>query len=296
MKFSEDTLAVWTKPPSETEEEKLVHSINMVKKAVSESYYSDELKIFGQGSYANNTNVKLNSDIDINIHYPGIFNYFIPKEYNKSDFGISDSDYTYGEYRNDIYEALARKFEPSSIKRKNKCFKILGNSYRIMTDVIPTIGYRKYHSSDHYDEGTCLISEDNRLIINFPLQHIENAKLKNENTLRRYKKLTRILKKIRYKLEEDSNSTNESITSFLLECLLWNIPNHIFVNQLTWTDRLEETIKYLYTKTVGENPECINWNEVSDLLPLFGEDRKWTIAAINSYMIILWDYLGFRDE
>ena len=67
-KFTEDTLNNWRQQPSDTEESKLNNAERMVKEALKES---DELKsknidVFGQGSYPNNTNVKLNSDIDIN--------------------------------------------------------------------------------------------------------------------------------------------------------------------------------------------------------------------------------------
>ncbi len=71
--FSEDTLSNWIKPPSDSEETKLSNSERMVKKALSEDpvLSNKSIEVFGQGSYANDTNVRLNSDIDINVRYRG---------------------------------------------------------------------------------------------------------------------------------------------------------------------------------------------------------------------------------
>ena len=63
--FTEEQLVNWHKPASATEDERINHAINMIKSAIKNSDDFDSLtyEIFVQGSYGNNTNVKLNSDI-----------------------------------------------------------------------------------------------------------------------------------------------------------------------------------------------------------------------------------------
>ena len=48
---------------------------------------------------------------------------------------------------------------------------------------------------------------------------------------------------------EDGESVNGNITSFLLECLVWNVPDWIFNGHKTWTDRLENSILFLIGPT-----------------------------------------------
>lgn len=81
-RFSEDALLNWTKPPSDSEETKLSNSERMVKEAINEdpTLSSKSTEVFGQGSYANDTDVRLNSDIDINVRYTGGFYYDLPPE------------------------------------------------------------------------------------------------------------------------------------------------------------------------------------------------------------------------
>jgi hypothetical protein len=68
-----------------------------------------------------------------------------------------------------------------------------------------------------------LISDASDAVLNYPKQHIFNAIQKNHLTHKRFKRLTRILKKIRYRMIADGFSVDDGITSFLLGSLLWNV-------------------------------------------------------------------------
>ena len=188
--------------------------------------------------------------------------------------------------------ALVNKFE-SDVKRKNKCIVIEGNTYRVGADVVPTWKYKRYSNDKTFIEGICFFADSHERVINFPIQHIENGKLKNSQTKRRFKRLTRIFKRIQTKMIEDGESVNQNITSFLLECLVWNVPDWIFDGYETWTDRLKESIKFLYN-TTKEDKDCKDWGEVSGLLLLFHSGRKWSRADINAYLLNLWRYLEYQ--
>ena len=294
-KISEDTLLNWIKPPSDTEETKLSNSERMVKDALdsNETTKAISFEVFGQGSYANDTNVRLNSDIDINVRYTGGFYFNLPKDTTEADVGIADfpgASLTFSEYKNHIEQALVDKFGRDSVVRKNKCITILGNSYRVETDVVPTWNFRRYSKDGSYILGAKFISDTSDSVVNYPLQHIENGKSKNSNTSRRFKRLTRIFRKLRYKMVDDGESVNENITSFLLECLVWNVPNNIFNDYNNWSDRLKYSIIELYNKTKEEST-CKEWGEVSELLYLFYSGRKWTREDVNIYLVKLWNYL-----
>ena len=107
-KFTEETLNNWRYPASDTEETKLANAEKMVREAIADS---EELKnksteIFGQGSYANDTNVKINSDIDINVCLSDTIFIQIPEGKKQEDFGYSDSDYKFSEYKDAVERAL----------------------------------------------------------------------------------------------------------------------------------------------------------------------------------------------
>ncbi|MFD2034951.1 nucleotidyltransferase [Belliella marina] len=295
-KYSEQQLTNWTAPPSDSEQTKLENSERMVRDAINsdEKLKKKSTETFGQGSYANNTNVRLNSDIDINVRYTGGFYFNLPPNTEEKDVGIeslSPSEYSYSEFKDDVENALVAKFGRNDVKRKDKCITIKGNSYRIETDVVPTWNYRRYSKNGNYVLGAKFRADSGNWVVNYPKQHIENGINKNSNTYRRFKRLTRLHRKLRYKMIDDGENVSDNITSFLLECLVWNVPNRIMNNNDSWTDRLKESIIYIYEQTKDEET-CKEWGEVSELLYLF-VGRKWTYKDVNSYMVLLWNHLEF---
>ncbi len=294
-KYSEDTLNNWTKPPSDSEQSKLENSERMVREAISND---DVLRVkstetFAQGSYANNTNVRLNSDIDINTCYTGGFYFGLPIGKVREDFGLnSPSEYSFSKFKYDVEITLVRKFGRNEVKRNDKCITIKENSYRIETDVVPSWRYNQYFENGSHVEGTTFFSDKGLQIVNFPKQHIQNGIGKNSDTNRKFKRLVRLYKKIRYKMDDDGLSVSENIKSFLIESLIWNVPNSIIIGYYTWTEILKQSIIFLYNNTESDD-QCKEWVEVSELLYLFHSSRKWSRSDVQQYLQILWNYLEY---
>ncbi|MEZ5016065.1 MAG: nucleotidyltransferase [Flavipsychrobacter sp.] len=293
--YSEQIIANWTNPASNTEEEKLSNAERMVREALTadDTLRQKSIEVFGQGSYANNTNVRLNSDIDINACYKDGFYYDLPNEATREDYEITPTEYTFSQYKNDVERALVNKFGRDQVVRKNKCLRVLGNSYRTETDVVPTWEYRRYSQKSSYVTGVCFFSDEGKKITSYPKQHITNGRTKNTNTYRRFKSLVRIYKKVRYHMIDNGEIVNPAISSFLLECLVWNVPNSIFTNNDSWTARLRESIVYLYNQTKVQDT-CKDWGEVSELLYLFYDGRKWTYQDVNEHLVKMWNYIGYQ--
>lgn len=294
-KFDEQTLLNWTTPPSNSEQTKLENSERMVKDAINsdEKLKQKSTETFGQGSYANNTNVRLNSDIDINVRYTGGFYFNLPATKTREDFNLNNpSSYSFVEFKDDVENALVNKFGRSEVIRNDKCITIKANSYRIETDVVPTWNYRRYSEDGSYVLGAKFISDKGIEVINYPKQHIQNGISKNNNTSRRFKRLTRLHRKLRYKMRDDGINVSNNITSFLMECLVWNVPNSKIDNYDNWTKRLRQSIIYIYEQT-KEQETCNEWGEVSELLYLWRGSRKWSRTDVNEYMVQLWNYLEF---
>lgn len=293
-KFNEDTLNGWRKPPSDAEENKLNNAERLIREAIAENKELNAMNIdiYGKGSYANDTNVRLNSDIDICVCLSDTVFIQVPKDKKQEDFGYRNSTYRFSDFKDTVEKALIAKFGKSDVIRNDKCITIKESANRVEADVVPSFEYHRHDDNGSKHIGTKFITDAGYSVINYPKQHIENAKGKNADTQRRYKRLTRIVKRIRYKMIDDGEDVSDKITSFLLECLIWNVPNWIFNNYDTWTDRLKESLRYLYQNTKEEN-DCKEWGEVSELLYLFVA-RKWDRKAVNDFIVQMWIYLEFK--
>jgi hypothetical protein len=293
-KFSEETFNSWRMPPSTTEENKLQNAEKLVREAIAEdtTLNNFSITIFGQGSYANDTNVRLNSDIDINVRLSDTIFVDLPKNKTYEDLGYSDSPYTFTEYKMAVFDALVNKFGSREVVWNNKCLTVKYSPTRVETDVVPTLKLIRHDDNGSKHIGVRFISDEKQPITGYPLQHIENAKVKNAGTQKRYKRLTRIFRRIRYRMIDDNISVSNNITSFLLECLLWNVPNNIFNGYDTWMERARQAIIFLYQNTT-EDANCKDWGEVSELLYLF-VGRKWSRDDVNTFLVQMWNYIEFK--
>jgi len=299
-KFSEQTYNHWKRPASQSEEQRISNAISMIKDSIRNSMdlRNKNIEVFIQGSYANNTNVRAESDIDICVMLRDTFYGEFPDNMTLQDYGFAPGTNGFDVFRRDVYRALTNKFRVENIKSGNKSIKISSNSYRVDADVVPAFQYRNYRCinsmyPNRFVEGTKFYSSNGQEVINYPKVHVKNGRTKNNDTQRRYKRLARILKRVRFKMIEDGVNVPSGISSFLVECLVWNTPNTVLNGAYTWDEMTRQTISYLYDKT-NYIEGCRNWVEVSKMFYLFHSSRKWDARMANNFLVQMWNYLGYK--
>lgn len=291
----EDAFKRWAAPLSASEQQKCENAEGMVRKAISasEALSKYDFRVFVQGSYKNNTNVRQNSDVDVCICLADVFfsDFDFAAPYTREQAGLVDAGYTYVEFKSDVEIALKHYFGTAAVTRGNKAFDVHANSYRVDADVVACFTHRRYGSSGGFTEGTELRSDDGKSIINWPKQHHRNGVDKNTRTGSRYKKLARIFKGLRNKMNDEGIQAAEPIPSFLCECLIWNVPDSQ-MGASTLTEDVKSAIVYLYNNTKNE-ADCHEWGEVSELKYLFRAGQPWTYQQANQFLIAAWAYLGY---
>jgi hypothetical protein len=252
------------------------------------------IQIFPQGSYHNRVNVRQDSDVDIAVRYDGIFLYTIPPGMEPAQFGITRVFDRYGAFKNDVQEALIDYFGADSVKRGNKAFDIKSNSYRVEADVAPFFLHRLFLNDGSVLSGVALRPDNAPLygIFNWPEQHYNNAVRKNRATAKRFKGMVRILKSLRNEMEAEGFAKAIPIPGFLLECLVYNLPND-HLEGGSWEDNVRSTLDYLI-KGTSYDLTCILWKEVSELKYLFAPDQKWSRQQAHAFLVAAWNYIGFE--
>lgn len=288
-----DKFNSWSKGPSNTEDQKCENAINMIKDAIksSDALKSCNIEIFLQGSYSNRVNVKQNSDVDIGVCCKNPFFADYPEGTTRDSFGNVSSDYTFSQFKNDIEQALVDKFGREAVTRGNKAFDIKANTYRVEADVAPFLEHRRYSTNRNYIIGVQSYSDTGTKVVNWPKQHYDNGVQKNSDTGRRYKRITRILKKLKDEMSENDIVEANNIPGFLCECLIWNVPN-LHLNQDSYYDDMKSSLAYLYDALGGEASN--EWGEVSELKYLFGSHQKWTKQQAQNFILAAWNYVGFN--
>jgi predicted nucleotidyltransferase len=294
----EATFSSWGASPSNTEQTKGENAERAIKKAIDASarLSSKPIEVFTQGSYANRTNVRQDSDVDICVLYTGAFfpDYSISEGLSDPVLGYSDGTYPYPEFKNDVEAALVSYFGRASVTRGKKAFDVHANTYRIDADVVPCFEHRRFMGtpqSNSYYSGTEFHPDNGGSIINWPRQNYKNGVAKNDATSRRFKAVTRILKRLRNEMVDEGHEAAEPIPSYLIECLVWNVPNES-LGHVAFKSDVRDAIAHLWNETRADE-SCNEWGEVNELKYLF-RGQPWTRGEVNDFLQAAWDYIGFE--
>lgn len=296
----ESTFRSWSKPSSDTEEEKYSNTEKMIRAAIAASpeLSKRNIEVFAQGSYKNNTNVRQDSDVDICVCCRDVFFDELPSDGSiaKESLKFTTSDYDYSKFKSEVEAALVGKFGRSMVTRGKKAFDVHATTYRVDADVVPTFEHRRYYKDYsgqvRFYRGTELHPDNSGKIINWPEQHYTNGVEKNKITNSRYKFITRAIKRLRNEMDENNIASAKSIPSYLIECLVWNTPKDGFGHAEYTAD-----VRFVLAHTFNETllfERCNEWGEVNELKYLFRTSQPWTLEQAHSFLGAAWDYIGFK--
>lgn len=298
----EATLQSWVRPASDTEERKRDRAVQAVTDALNAlpDVRSLPINVYPKGSYANNTNVRADSDVDVVVEYTGIMYYDFDHDLKgmtgaDAGFGTVSKDYPPSELKDDVERALVSAFGRSPVSRHNKVLTVREQSNRLAADVVPCFTYRRYHGRSASGalqsyKGTKLFPDNGGAVINWPEQHLRNGTAKNNATGRRYKRMVRALKNLENEMC-DKGILKEA-PGYFAECLVYNVPNENF-GHARYVDDMRSVLAYLWnnTRTDAESHEFV---EVNALKWLFRGLQKWTREDAHRLVDAGWNYMDFE--
>jgi predicted nucleotidyltransferase len=286
----------WAKPPGQTEQARCDNAITAISNAIraSEKLRERNVVVFAHGSYRNNTNVRKDSDVDIGILCTDTFFYKpLPEGLTEASLGISPATYDYQQFKSEVSEVLIAHFGSTAVKRGNKAFDVHETNYHVEADVAGFFEHRRYKADGTYLEGVALLTDkEKRRIANWPEQHYENGVRKNKQTGTRFKGTVRVLKALSSEMT-DQGVSGGNIPGFLIECLVWNVPNENFQHS-TFRADVRAALAFLFNNTRSQESSK-GWGEVSELIYLFHSDQKWTCPQARAFTSSAWAYIGFKD-
>lgn len=289
----ENIFSKWTEPSSDTEQEKQERAERMIRQAIDdhEPFKGCSLKIYAKGSYANNTNVRSDSDVDIAIECTEALYWKESKKGNRQTPGTSYKGiWTPEKLRAELILAMSNRFPDQVDSSGAVAIQINANTARVNADVVPCFSYRYYMEHGHRD-GTKIFKVDGEGIVNYPLQQIRKGKDKNIRTNYNYKKCVRILKRIENAMAMDGE--NKELPSYFIECLAYNCPDYVF-NRSTWAECLRDILIHIYNSLDGTEPSKNRWVEVNECFYLFHSAQKWNRQDGRVFAQAAWNYCGFK--
>jgi hypothetical protein len=290
----ESVLGAWAQGPGQSEEERCENAVRQIRSAVEKSEHLKHrsIHVFVHGSYRNNVNVRQDSDVDVGVLCDDVFIPRYPSGTTRETFGNSRSDYSYSQYKNEVEKALVAYFGSDAVVRGNKAFDIRENTYRVDADVAAFFEHRRYQTDGSFLTGVALRPDSGGLVINWPEQHYNNGVRKNSATNRRFKRIVRIVKRLRNEMDDKGVRAASTVPGFLVECLVWNVPNGYLTRQ-GYTASVRAALAHIFNNTMTEE-QCREWGEVSELKYLFRSGQPWTRQEAHAFVDAAWNYVGLQ--
>ena len=297
MQNWESAFREWSKPASDSEEERYERTERMVRAALGslEAFRGRSYSVFTQGSYRNNTNVRLESDVDIVVRSNDVLfsdRDALPVGTTDADLGLGPAPYGYPAFKDDVQTALVESFGADAVIRGNKAIRVRASTARVNADVVAAFEHRRYRRDRSYIAGIEFRSDAGEQVVNWPDQHYASGVSKNRATSRRFKATVRILKRLKNRMADEGIEAATPIPSFLIECLVWNVPTARF-GWPTYTADVRSILANTHNATLTDEA-CSEWLEVSELKYLFRGTKPWTRQQAHSFLSRAWDYLGFE--
>lgn len=292
--ITEAQLGIWTGPSSQTEQDKQDRTERMIREAIHAhpAFEGVGLKVFAKGSYANNTNVKADSDVDVAVECTEALYW---KETTEGLRPLPHNPYrgqwTPDRLRAELLTALKTKFPDGVDASGSTAFRILPGSSRVNADVVPCFSFKYYTDTTTWLEGTKVFKKDGSSLQNYPNQQLTNGRAKNIRTGSRYKKIVRILKRVENAMVQAG--VHREVPSFFVECLVYNCPDEL-LTQETWTDSVQGALSHLWVQLKGDEPTESSQRlvEVNECKYLFSSEQAWTRQDGRDFVQAAWEYVS----
>lgn len=238
--------------------------------------------IFLQGSYKNDTNLRKDSDVDVVLQ---LAVELPPQVATLTDIQLGDDQahkLTYegwSSFRKQVLKALRVTYGTKDVTTGRKSIKLAKGKINASADVIVTVqcgaGLAFYLPDEH------------RWVVSYPNQHHSRGLIKAQATNNRFKRIIRMFKAVRNHLEDNYLIKKGIAPSYFIECLLYNVPDELFIPQLAQSYR--DIMEYLNVadlqyfkyqngihKLFGSSKDLWNQNEAQTFIRALGQLwQKW---------------------
>jgi hypothetical protein len=274
----------------------------MVRFALGENGWlrNEGVAVSAQGSYFNNTNVRLESDMDLRAVHP-LFKIEYARnvlvEAAQVAHGIPQSARYFSDVvanvRREIRLCLGQKFGAANVdsdgSKAIRLKKLSGS--RADVDIVPAFNYiwmwwddlaQRYRQAN----GVTILSKDGAWVNNFPDQHHANGINKRSQTKYRFKRFVRIFKRLRDELVREGKLAAGCVPSFLVECLTYAVEDAYFLVETDDRyDRANRILRRMWE--LLDNPAWVKAaTEINGIKFLFYGRQPWTVDGAKGFVAL----------
>jgi hypothetical protein len=283
-------------PASATEEQERDRTEKRIRDAIrAADDLPSSVRVYAKGSYANNTNVRRDADVDVAVEWTETAKV---KKWSDAE-GLSAQQLGYSpvtpamtpeEFRRRVERAVTKAFGSGLVDTTpDKHIGVEAGTATLDADVVPCWKLHRYAAPGRYVFGHRLFPKSGGVVDNYPKQNYDNGVAKSNATGRRYKEIVRCVKRLVAELYDDS-VIRVDYPGYLLECLVFNVPNDRFGHERRYDD-MQGVFRYLWNGLKGADV-YLKWHEPSRLKMLFRGRPDRIPANARTVIEKAWQRIG----
>jgi hypothetical protein len=283
-------------PASADEEAKRDRTEKRIKDAINASALAPYVRVYAKGSYANNTNVRLDSDVDICVEWKVTFavdrlGSAIDASASELGYTPATTDFDPADFRGQVLDVMRNAFGQTQVDASgNKAIRVPAGPSTLDADVVPCRELQRYDFKGATPNiGSRIYPRNGGEVDNWPQQQYDNGVAKNRDTGRRFKSVIRGLKRLENEMVQ-AGTISQPIPGFLVECLVWQAPTSYFGATTMLTD-VRQVFAYLWTPLKSDDG-CREWGEINELKYLFRSGQPWKRDDAFTFIDKAWDTVG----
>jgi hypothetical protein len=290
-------LATASGPASSTEEQERDRTETRIRNAITAAAdIPSSVRVYAKGSYANNTNVRRDADVDVAVEW----NDTIKVKTWGDTAGMTPAQLGYtpvaepvtpAEFRRRVERAMITAFGSGPVDTtRDKHIGVAAGTNTLDADVVPCFALNRYDAPLSARRGHRIYPKSGATPVdNYPKQNYDNGVAKNNATRRRYKEIVRCVKRLVKELY-DNRVIPRDYPGYLLESLVYNVPNDRFGHTRRYDD-MQAVFRYLWNGLANQ-ATYDSWTEPSELLMLFRGRPDRIPANARNVIEKAWQRIG----
>lgn len=292
-------LATASGPASPTEEQERDRTEKRIRDSISAATdIPSTVRVYAKGSYANNTNVRRDADVDIAVEWNEtikVMTWGDTAGMTPAQLGYTpvDEPVTTAEFRRRVERAMIGAFGSGPVDTTpDKHIGVAAGTNTLDADVVPCFALNRYDAPRLAHRGHRIFPKSGGFVDNYPGQNYDNGVAKNNATGHRYKEIVRCVKRLVGELYDDG-AIPRDYPGYLLECLVYNVPNDRFGHSRRYDD-LQAVFRFLWNG-LGNEGTYVGWTEPSGLLMLFRGRPDRVPANARNVIEKAWQRIGIPN-
>lgn len=273
MAIPESTLSSWSHHRSGTAS---AQANVAIRNALSNHRWPQETRyeVFLQGSYRNATNLRRDSDVDVVIQLATRIRPRVVALEGAQLAANGSHQFQlerWQSFREHALRAMRAEFG-DAVTAGRKSLKIGRGRIPANADVVVSL---------KFEDGMALyVPDERRWIVSHPQRHHQRGTRKENGTGNRFKRTVRMFKAARNHLASNGVIDAGVAPSYFIECLLYNVPNRLFSQQLSAT--YVDVLQWLASAQAG------SFTTQSGNMVLFGSrPEQWNVHQLRRFTAAL---------